>query len=46
MISKTKDQKQTLGPRMDKFNRLRGIIDDNLIGKNQLTFKMTSEPEG
>ena len=24
----------------------RGTIDDNLIGENQLTFKMTSEPEG
>ena len=46
MIYKAKDQKQTLWSRMDKFNRLRGTIDDNLIGENQLMFKMTSEPEG
>ena len=31
---------------MDKLNSLRGTIDDNLIGENQLTFEMTSEPEG
>ena len=46
MIYKAKDQKQTLSSRMDKFNRLRGTIDGNLIGENQLMFKMTSEPTG
>ena len=46
MIYKAKDQKQTLRSRMDKFNILRGTIDDNLIGENQPTFEMTSEPEG
>ena len=46
MIYKAKDQKQTLGSRMDKFNILRGTIDDNLIGENQLMIKTTSEPKG
>ena len=46
MIYKAKDQKQTLWSRMDKFNRHRGTINDNLIGENQLTFQMTSKPEG
>ena len=32
MISDSGDQKQTLWLRMDKLNRLRGTIDNNLIG--------------
>ena len=46
MLYKAKYQKHTLRSRMDKFNILRGTTDDNLIGENQLTFEMTSEPEG
>ena len=33
MIFKSRDQEQTLWSRMDKLNRLRGTIDDNLIGR-------------
>ena len=33
LISKSRDHKQTLWLRMDKFNRLRRTIDDNLVGQ-------------
>ena len=33
MSSNTRDQKQTLWLGMDKLNRLRGTIDNNLIGR-------------
>ena len=32
-ISKSRDQKPTLSLRTDQSNRLRGTIDDNLIGR-------------
>ena len=46
MISKTKDQKQTLWSRMDKLDRPEAQLMTNSLVENQLMFKMTSEPEG
>ena len=39
MISKSKDQKQTLWSRVDKFNRPKGTIDGNRLVENKLMFK-------
>ena len=39
MISKSRDQKQTLWFRMDKLSRLRGTIDGNLIGREPTPVK-------
>ena len=35
MISKSKDQKQMLWSRVDKFNRPKGTIDGKQIGREQ-----------
>ena len=45
MISKTKDQKQTLWSRMDKLDRPEAQLTTNSLVENQLMFKMMSEPE-
>jgi len=39
MISKTKDQKQTLWPRMDKLDKPEAQLATNSLVENQLMFK-------